>query len=348
MGLSASISGVTSSPKTLRRVLLGATAAALITLSACGGDDPGSAQTSPTPTPSINASASPSATPTPTATVSPAADLSAITVSDEDTPVVTVKSPWAIAKTQSKVLREGTTTQKVGETATVTINYVGVNGTTGEIFDSSYERGAPTSFPLDQVIPGFKLGLQGQQVGSRVLIGVTPEDGYPQGTQDGSIAPGDSLIFVVDIISASFDEATGEAVAPAAGLPTVTMKDGKPEIALTAGQAAPTELKVQPLIKGAGTPVAADSTISVKYRSWNYADGALLEDAWQAQSGQLSKLIQGWQKGLVGQTAGSRVLLVVPPAQGYPDGRPSATPSLAPNQTLVYVIDILDVQAPAS
>lgn len=86
----------------------------------------------------------------------------------------------------------------------------------------------------------------------------------------------------------------------------------------------------------------------MRYRSWNFADGALLEDAWQAQAGPLPKLIQGWQKGLVGQPAGSRVLLVVPPAQAYPDGRPSATPSLAPDQTLVYVIDILDVQAAAS
>lgn len=180
------------------------------------------------------------------------------------------------------------------------------------------------------------------------MIGVTPEDGYPQGTQDGSIAPGDSLIFVVDILSASFDEATGEPVAPAAGLPAVTLKDGKPEIAIPAGAKAPTELQIQPLIKGTGAPVATDSTVSVKYRSWNFADGALLEDAWQAQAGPLPKLIQGWQKGLVGQPAGSRVLLVVPPAQAYPDGRPSATPSLAPDQTLVYVIDILDVQAATS
>ena len=55
-------------------------------------------------------------------------------------------------------------------------------------------------------------------------------------------------------------------------------------------------------------------------------------------------LVDGWKEGLVGKTAGSRVLLVVPPAQAYPDGLPSATPSLAAGQTLVYVIDILNVQ----
>lgn len=340
---------MTSTSKNLRRVLLGTAAAALITLSACGGETPTDPQSSAPPSasgsPSAAASASPSATPSPTPTVPAAADLSGITVSDTDVPEVTFESPWRIEKTQVKVLREGTSPQKVDPAATVTVNYLGVNGTTGETFDGSYE-GAPATFSLDQVIPGFKLGLQNQTVGSRVLVGATAEDGYPQGTQDGSIKAGDSLIFVVDIISASFTDALGEAVAPAAGLPTVTMTAEKPEIAIPAGVAAPAELQIQPLIKGVGQPVAANSTVSVRFRSWNYADGAMFEDAWQAQAGQLDKLIAGWQQGLVGQTAGSRVLLVVPPAQAYPDGLPDATPPLAAGQTLVYVIDILDVSTP--
>lgn len=338
---SATISGVTVTTSTIRRALFGSVLAALVTLTACGNQN-GSQDQSPTP----SASATPTPSASPSVSVSPSPDLSAVSVTDADTPVITVKAPWAIASTQTKVLKEGTSGQKVGSDATVTINYVGVNGTSGEIFDSSFESGQPASFPLTGVIAGFKKGLEGQQVGSRVLIGMPSEDGYPQGSSDGSIAPGDSLVFVVDILSASFDEATGEAVAPAAGLPAVTMTDGKPEIAIPAGTSAPADLKVQPLIKGAGTAVAADSTISVKYRSWTYADGKLYEDAWQAQSGALSGLIPGWQEGLVGQTAGSRVLLIVPPAQAYPDGLPSATPALAAGQTLVYVVDILDVTAP--
>ncbi|NHB85852.1 hypothetical protein G7085_18280 [Tessaracoccus sp. HDW20] len=52
--------------------------------------------------------------------------------------------------------------------------------------------------------------------------------------------------------------------------------------------------------------------MQIRYRSWTYADGKLFQDAWQPQAGKLSTLIQGWQQGLVGQTVGSRVLLVVP------------------------------------
>ncbi|OCL36750.1 hypothetical protein BCR15_13690 [Tessaracoccus lapidicaptus] len=273
--------------------------------------------------------------------MSPSPDLSLVTVSDGETPEVTVPAPWGIASTQSKVLRPGGE-QLLTESSVVTINYVGVNGTTAEIFDSSYERGEPATFPLQGVVPGFQKGLEGQAVGSRVLIGMPSEDGYPDGTPDGSIQAGDSIVFVVDILSANFDDATGETVAPAAGLPTLTMTDGKPEVAVPAGTAAPTTLTVQPLIKGPGAPVTAESTIQVRYRAWTY-DGTLWQDAWQPQEGPVADLIAGWSEGLIGQTAGSRVLLVVPPDKAYPDGLPQATPSLAPGQTLIYVIDLLNV-----
>jgi peptidylprolyl isomerase len=57
----------------------------------------------------------------------------------------------------------------------------------------------------------------------------------------------------------------------------------------------------------------------------------------------LSGLLPGMVKGLAGQTVGSRVLLVVPPADGYPDG--NATPSVKPGETLVLVVDLLFTQS---
>lgn len=337
---------MTYTARTLRNLVLGVAAASLIALTACGSAEPGE---SPTPSDSASAtpsvSASPSASPSPTVSVSPSPDLSAITVTGDDRPKIEVKAPWGISSTQVKVLKEGGA-QIVGENATVTVDYVGVNGTTGEEFESSFE-GEPAEFPLQYVVAGFKKAIAGQAVGSRVLVGMTPEDGYPDGNQDGSIPAGTSLIFVIDIHSASFDEAFGEEVKPAKDLPAVTMKDGKPEIAIPDGVKAPEKLVVQELVKGPGAKVEKDSTITVQYRSWTYADGKIFEDAWEAQQGSLDKLITGWQEGLVGKTAGSRVLLVVPPAQAYPDGRETPKPTLAAGQTLVYVVDILDV-APAA
>lgn len=332
---------MTFSARTLRRAVLATATASLIALTACAAPE---VTDSPSASPSAaSASASPSASVSPAVSVSPSADLSLIEVSEGDVPEITVPAPWGISSTQSQVLREGGT-QTLSASSVVTLNYVGVNGTTGEVFDSSYERGEAATFSLEGVVAGFQKGLEGQAVGSRVLIAMPSEDGYPDGTQDGSISAGDSIVFVVDILSANFDDATGEAVTPASGLPTVTMTDGKPELTMAEGVAAPAELTVAPLIKGPGAAIAETSTIQVRYRAWTYADGELWQDAWQPQEGPLANLIPGWTEGLLGQTGGSRVMLVVPPAMAYPDGLPQATPTLAPAQTLVYVIDILNVQ----
>lgn len=86
--------------------------------------------------------------------------------------------------------------------ANVVVHYHGVNWNTGETFDSSFERGEPATFPSNGVIPGFRDGLVGQNVGSRVLITIPPALGYgPQGgTGDGRIGPDDTIFFVVDIL----------------------------------------------------------------------------------------------------------------------------------------------------
>lgn len=332
--------------------LLAAGLAVLTLLSACASQE---ATPDPTPTqaptatasasasPSASASASPSPSPSPS--VKPATDLSAIQVSDGAKPEVKFAAPWAIASTTTKVLKPAEGTQKLTKDSVVNVNYVGVNGRTGEVFDSSYDKGSPISMSLAQVVPGFRLGLDGQTVGSRVLIGMPSSDGYPQG-KGSSIQPGDSLLFVVDIISANFTEATGQPQTPAADLPKVTVgKDGVPSAAIDKTKEPPKELKVAPLIKGPGVPVGEQSVVQVKYRSWVWGTGAEFEDGWSPQTGRLTGLIEGWKQGLKGQTAGSRVLLVVPPALAYPEGR-STSPALQPGQTLVYVIDILDVQNP--
>ena len=90
----------------------------------------------------------------------------------------------------------------VGAGDDVIIQYHGVNWNTGDVFDSSWERGEPAKFPAGGVIPGFRDGLVGQNVGSRVIIIIPPELGYGPagGTGDGSIGAEDTIVFVVDIL----------------------------------------------------------------------------------------------------------------------------------------------------
>ncbi|MDR3201586.1 MAG: FKBP-type peptidyl-prolyl cis-trans isomerase [Bifidobacteriaceae bacterium] len=87
---------------------------------------------------------------------------------------------------------------------TITVNYHG-QVWDGKVFDSSYRRGEPVGFPIGvgAVIAGWDRALVGKTVGSRVLVSIPPEQGYGRrGMPAAGIGGGDTLVFVVDIISA--------------------------------------------------------------------------------------------------------------------------------------------------
>ena len=85
--------------------------------------------------------------------------------------------------------------------ASVIVHYQGVNLTTGDVFDSSWSRGEPSEFPTSGVVAGFRDGLVGQKVGSRVLIVIPPALGYGQaGNPAAGIGGEDTIFFVVDIL----------------------------------------------------------------------------------------------------------------------------------------------------
>ena len=88
---------------------------------------------------------------------------------------------------------------------TVTVHYVGVAHSTGEEFDASYNRGAPLAFQLGvgQVIQGWDTGVQGMKVGGRRKLVIPPQLGYGDRGAGNAIKPGETLIFVVDLISVS-------------------------------------------------------------------------------------------------------------------------------------------------
>lgn len=86
--------------------------------------------------------------------------------------------------------------------ATVTAHYVGYGSASGQMFDSSWVRGEPATFPLPNVILGWQEGLVGMQAGGRRLLVIPAELGYGNNPPPGSgIEPGETLIFVVDLVS---------------------------------------------------------------------------------------------------------------------------------------------------
>ena len=85
---------------------------------------------------------------------------------------------------------------------TVKVHYVGVAYSTGEEFDASYSRGAPLDFPLGagRVIRGWDEGVAGMKVGGRRRLVIPPHLAYGDRGAGGVIAPGETLIFVVDLV----------------------------------------------------------------------------------------------------------------------------------------------------
>ena len=86
--------------------------------------------------------------------------------------------------------------------STVSAHYVGVAFSTGEEFDSSWNRGQPLDFPLGQgmVIAGWDRGIAGMRVGGRRRLVIPPQLAYGDRGAGGVIGPGETLIFVVDLV----------------------------------------------------------------------------------------------------------------------------------------------------
>ena len=86
--------------------------------------------------------------------------------------------------------------------STVSAHYVGVAHSTGEEFDASWNRGAPLDFRLGvgMVIPGWDQGIAGMKVGGRRKLTIPPHLAYGDAGAGGAIAPGETLIFVVDLM----------------------------------------------------------------------------------------------------------------------------------------------------
>jgi peptidylprolyl isomerase len=322
---------------------------ASLLLGACGDEDPSASGSPSAPATSASASpsAKPSASPSPSKKpkpVPPSNNFDKVTVSGEygKAPKVTVKSPWAIDKTRTNVLTPSKGIE-VKEGQTVEVNYTGLNGRTGKTFDSSFARGTPVAFNLAQVVPGFSKGLVGQRQGSRVLIAMPGSDGYDSagGSPQIGVEVGDTLIFVVDLVRVQLTGPEGTPVKPRPGLPTVTDKNGRPEITVPKTDP-PATLQVQPLIEGKGQKVGENDQITFNYRWVRWSDGKLLEETYGTEpaTAALSGLLPGVVKGLSGQPVGSRVLLVIPPELAYKDQAKGE--ELPANSTLVFVVDILE------
>ena len=267
-------------------------------------------------------------------------------------PTVTIPKETGSGPLLTKTVIQGTGA-KLTSSGGLIGNYVAYDwsGKTSKQLGSSYSQGTPSLF-VGSLLPGLETALVGQKLGSRVLAVIPPKDAFGStGNSTEGIGANDTLVFVIDMISTFGTSSVPGTQATNGGgsLPTVTAPAANstagPTIKIPAKTTAPKALQVKTLIKGKGAVVKKGQDLAVQYTGVIWRTGAVFDSSW-ARSTPLTtvigegQVIKGWDTGLVGQTVGSRVLLVIPPADGYGSSGASQA-GIKGTDTLVFVVDVL-------
>jgi peptidylprolyl isomerase len=164
------------------------------------------------------------------------------------------------------------------------------------------------------------------------------------------VASANTASLAAPTTSASGSTGTGAAVPgitaiPAADLspagtfgtrPTVTVPSGSP----------PSQLEAWDLIAGTGATAAAGETVNVQYDGYSWTNRKEFDASWnrgQALSFSLGvgQVIKGWDEGVAGMKVGGRREIIIPPRLAY--GAQSPTSAIAPNDTLIFVVDLVSI-----
>jgi peptidylprolyl isomerase len=261
----------------------------------------------------------------PTRAEQPDVDVSG-TAGDE--PVLEYPTPLEVTEPTSEVVWEGDG-PPLQDGGPVLLDYRLQRADDGALVEETYST-VPKPFTLTPEVLSADLydALQGQTVGTRLLLLV------PATSDTSSFAS----VMVVDVLPT---RAWGEPVEPREGLPSVTLQDdGEPAIATPQGPA-PSSPVVQALLRGDGAQVLEGSTVTVQYTGVRWSDGSLYDSSWE-QGGPRSfdldgGVLPGVADGLLEQTVGSQVMLVIPPGSGGAVG--------GEEDALVLVVDILAASA---
>lgn len=187
-----------------------------------------------------------------------------------------------------------------------------------------------------------------QRAGSRIALTGTVQDIFGQ-VSGNELKPTDTVAVVFDVVAAYPGKSTGTPQIAQDGMPAVTAApDGRPGIAVPSIPA-PTELRISTLTKGDGAVITEGQTVVAHYTGVLW-DGSVFDSSWDKDrpadlvaldftKNNGKGVVPGFAKALIGQTVGSRVLVVIPPSEGYPAG--SAPTSIPDGSTMIFVIDIL-------
>ncbi|MGA0568774.1 FKBP-type peptidyl-prolyl cis-trans isomerase [Rathayibacter sp. KR2-224] len=324
--------------------VLAVSAAAALLLAGCASSGPSKSTASPSATTS---SASTACNPPKAGSVS---DAVKVTGDAGAEPTVTFDKPLKASGTQRSYVSKGKGAEaKKGSMVDVAL--VAYNGTSGAKLTSNGYAGTaamPITVGDQTMIPGLTQSVECAPVGSRLVMTSSAKDawGGADPSAVGSLKTTDTVVFVVDILDAVPTKADGAPQPAQAGFPKVKLaSDGKPTVTIPKGEKAPTETKIEVLKKGSGETVAATDTVTMQYQGLLWRNGKVFDQTWgrAPYTNAANGFVTGFTKALVGQTVGSQVEVIIPPADGY-KSEGNAQAGIKGTDTLVFVIDILKTQ----
>jgi peptidylprolyl isomerase len=201
----------------------------------------------------------------------------------------------------------------------------------GTEFDNSYDRGQPFAFALGRgmVIPGWDEGIALMKVGGKARLIIPPDLAYGERGVGNVIPPNATLIFEVELVS---------------------IQPGSPDAPTEVNEAdyvtSDSGLKYYDFEVGDGPAPQSGQRVSVHYTGW-LEDGTKFDSS--LDRGQpftfalgVGQVISGWDEGVATMKVGGRRQLVIPPELGY--GEQGAGGVIPPNATLIFEVELLDVQ----
>ena len=249
-------------------------------------------------------------------------------------PTITFKQKFVGKDMEGVVVSKGSG-PAVQEGQRIKVDYLAVSGDDGSELESTYGvKQESLTVSKSQLPDALYNVIVGTPVGSRVVI-----------TSDGTQAGGPWIIVAVDIVSATTlpTSASGRAVTPPGDVPAVTVENGVPKVATPSGTA-PSSLKVVPLIIGDGPAIKAGDSVVMNYVGVIWGSGKTFDTSWGQDPFEFvagnDEVIAGVDEGVIGQTVGSRVMIVIPPDKGY-GAQGNSQAGITGTDTLIFVVDIL-------
>ena len=276
--------------------------------------------------------------------------LHGITVTGDvgEAPKVKWDGKLEVKKTDSTVITKGDGDKVVDGDQVSAHIWIG-NGTTQKQAYSTYDEGKPQTVPAsDDLNPIFKDAILDQTVGSRVAVTATATDAFGEsGNPQMGIGNKDTVLVIVDVMGVTtvLDGPEGkEQKAPSWAPGLVTDGDKVTGLDFSGTPKPDGKLRSAALIEGSGDKVKKGQSITVNYLGQVYDAKKPFDESYSKDPATFAigvgQVVPGWDKTLVGATVGSRMMLAIPPADGYgKKGNDQA--GIKGTDTLYFVVDIL-------